>query len=186
MRCGLVIAVTALCTVGAPVGAPADPLTGGKSTVDCGGVSFVTAGGFQLGGSIGQPDAGSLIWMPFTIVGGFWSGTVGATVDVGDEPGPAPAPLPTALRILPPRPNPTSSFTRLELELPRSLGAAVAVYDVRGARVRTLLARELAAGRHSVEWDGRDDQAQQVGAGLYLIRVQLGSLHSTQKVAVVR
>jgi hypothetical protein len=185
MRGSLRLAIAVLCM--AARGAFADPLTGGKSTVDGGGVSFATVGSFQLGGTIGQPDAGALIWMPYVIVGGFWGGSVGATVSVGgpSEPPAQPAP-PSVLRILPAMPNPTSSFTSLWLELPVAQEAWVGVYDVRGARVRELVRRELPPGRHRVDWDGRDEQAQAVGAGLYLVHIQLGSLHATQKVAVVR
>jgi hypothetical protein len=163
----------------------ADPLTAGKSTVDGGGVSFASAGSFVLGGTIGQPDAGSLIWMPYVVVGGFWGGSVGSTVSIGEDPG-TPGPPPLALRIVPPRPNPMSSSAALELELPVALDARVEVYDVRGALVRSLLKRELPAGRHRVEWDGRDDQAAPVKTGLYLFRIRVGAVGSTEKVAVVR
>ena len=36
------------------------------------------------------------------------------------------------------------------------------VYDVRGARVRTLVNREQTGGSYTVEWDGRNDQGQRV------------------------
>ena len=186
MQGSLRLAIAVLCMAAGRV-AFADPLTAGKTTVDGGGVSFTTAGSFQIGGTIGQPDAGALIWMPFVIVGGFWGGSVGATVSVGDpsEPPAQPAP-PSVLRILPAMPNPTSSFTSLWLELPAAQDASIAVYDVRGARIRELVRRELPPGRHRVDWDGRDEEAQAVGAGLYLVHIQLGNLRVTQKVAVVR
>src|SRR5437879_5229914 len=45
-------------------------------TIDGGGATFSTGGAFQLGGTIGQPDAGSfstpLSGGAFTLVGGFW------------------------------------------------------------------------------------------------------------------
>jgi len=44
------------------------------STVDGGGYTFSTGGGYQLGGTIGQPDAGTLSGGDYTLSGGFWGG----------------------------------------------------------------------------------------------------------------
>ena len=51
-------------------------------TVDCGGAMFTTGGGFELSGTIGQPDAGVMTGGTFELVGGFWPGvaTAGAGV----------------------------------------------------------------------------------------------------------
>ena len=44
------------------------------STVDGGGYSFSLGGGYALGGTMGQPDAGVLSGGPYTLGGGFWGG----------------------------------------------------------------------------------------------------------------
>jgi hypothetical protein len=44
------------------------------STVDGGGYTFSTGGGYELGGTIGQPDAGAMTGGGFTLGGGFWGG----------------------------------------------------------------------------------------------------------------
>jgi hypothetical protein len=44
-------------------------------TVDGGGHTFSAGGGYSLGGSIGQPDAGPVMsGGGYVLVGGFWSG----------------------------------------------------------------------------------------------------------------
>ena len=43
-----------------------------RHTVDNDGASFSTGGGYQLGGTIGQPDAGGLSGGDYTLAGGFW------------------------------------------------------------------------------------------------------------------
>ena len=43
-------------------------------TVDAGGHTFSTGGGYTLGGTIGQPDAGALTGGDYTLGGGFWRG----------------------------------------------------------------------------------------------------------------
>ncbi len=43
-------------------------------TLDGGGATFSTGGSYSLGGSIGQPDAGSLSGGSYQLNGGFWGG----------------------------------------------------------------------------------------------------------------
>ncbi len=44
------------------------------NSVDGGGVTFGTGGGYSLGGTAGQPDAGLLQGGGYTLGGGFWRG----------------------------------------------------------------------------------------------------------------
>ena len=44
------------------------------STVDGGGYTWSEGGGYALGGTIGQPDAGVLSGGGYTLAGGFWAG----------------------------------------------------------------------------------------------------------------
>jgi hypothetical protein len=43
-------------------------------TIDGGGAMNSTGGSYSLGGTIGQPDAGSLSGGSYTLNGGFWGG----------------------------------------------------------------------------------------------------------------
>ncbi|MCA9286011.1 MAG: hypothetical protein KDA22_12380 [Phycisphaerales bacterium] len=68
---GLAALLAASATVAAPIG-PGFDLS--WHTVDGGGGTFSVGGGFTLGGTIGQPDAGPVMTGgAFTLVGGFWS-----------------------------------------------------------------------------------------------------------------
>ncbi len=54
-------------------------------TIDAGGDMWGTGGGFELSGTIGQPDAGTaLTGGGFELTGGFWPGGVAPAVHVGD------------------------------------------------------------------------------------------------------
>jgi len=53
------------------------------STVDGGGYTFSTGGGYSLGGTAGQPDAGLVSGGVYALGGGFWgSGAVEAPENV--------------------------------------------------------------------------------------------------------
>jgi hypothetical protein len=44
------------------------------NTIDGGGATFSAGGGYQLGGTAGQPDAGRQSGAGYTLTGGFWGG----------------------------------------------------------------------------------------------------------------
>ncbi|MBZ0269716.1 T9SS type A sorting domain-containing protein, partial [bacterium] len=90
------------------------------------------------------------------------------------------------LRLMPPSPNPVRDRTSISYTLPTAATARLALFDVNGRRVRTLVDRPLAAGSHSAEWDGRDDAGNSVAAGAYFARLTAGAEMRTTKVLRVR
>ena len=48
------------------------------NTVDNGGVTFSSSGGYELGGTAGQPDAATWSGEGYTLAGGFWSAASGS------------------------------------------------------------------------------------------------------------
>ena len=81
---GLVLLVLiGLAVRGLPVAAqqPEQTYTLDWWTVDGGGATFSTGGGYSLGSTAGQPDAGLLSDGTYTLGGGFWKG--GALAAIG-------------------------------------------------------------------------------------------------------
>jgi len=83
-------------------------------------------------------------------------------------------------------PNPFSGGTRLDLRIDRPRTLAASVYDTRGRRVRNLGERVFSPGPASLEWDGRDERGQAVGAGVYFLRVESEGQHWIKKAIVLR
>ena len=81
-------------------------------------------------------------------------------------------------------PNPSGSRVLLQFQLVREGKAAIAIYDARGRKVRSLTEQVRAAGWNVVEWDGRDDRGRAVGSGTYFAR--LASPDGTQSEKVIR
>jgi FlgD Ig-like domain len=71
-------------------------------------------------------------------------------------------------------PNPFDRSTTVLLSLRSAGRATLAIYDIAGRRVRTLLRGELPAGARTVTWDGRDDAGLQLAAGAYVLRLEAG------------
>ncbi len=84
-------------------------------------------------------------------------------------------------------PNPApDGMATIRFGLPRAASGSLTVFDVAGHRVRLLASGVLAAGRHSAQWDGRDDHGSPVPAGVYFYRLAAGEALVTRKLVVVR
>ena len=85
------------------------------------------------------------------------------------------------------RPNPFNSQTQIRFDLPRPSSVSLAVYDMRGVRIRNLVAgRRLDAGIHEIDWNGRNDGGRGVASGVYLLRLRADLFLAVRKTAVVR
>ncbi len=83
-------------------------------------------------------------------------------------------------------PNPFTPGTTIRFELPESGPVHLEIFDVSGRLVRTLVDSDFDAGRHSVDWRGRDDAGQLVGSGVYLVRLRAPGIERVRRVEVVR
>jgi len=83
-------------------------------------------------------------------------------------------------------PNPFNPQTAIRYSLAGPGRVTLAIYDVLGRRVRTLVDHSQAAGRYQVEWNGLDDQGRSVASGTYLYRLDAGSFRQTAKMSLVR
>jgi thermitase len=91
------------------------------------------------------------------------------------------------LVLSPPYPNPTSGPSTLALDLPGPASTSIYVYDIRGRRVRTLLAGSLLpAGPSEVAFDGRDDSGHPLPSGIYLVEIRAGSERAVTKLIILR
>jgi len=76
----------------------------------------------------------------------------------------------------PPVPNPAFGRTRARFALPAAMPAGLAVLDVSGRIVKTLLPEEVrAAGAGSAEWDGTEASGAHARPGVYFFRLRAGS-----------
>ena len=109
-------------------------------------------------------------------------GVVGSTTGV--EPPPViPAIPPISLSA--PRPNPTSGFSTLELNMPAAAHARVEVRDLFGRLIVVLRDGELAAGPNLMIWDGRDRDGRRAPAGVYLARARSSSQSVSQRMVLL-
>lgn len=105
------------------------------------------------------------------------------TTPTGIEASSSPRPL---SGIDPPTPNPFNPSTAIRFHTTRAGHVRLTVYNVAGARVRTLVDRPLPAGEHLSRWDGKDDRGHDVGSAAYFIRMEADGAAISRKAVLLR
>jgi flagellar hook assembly protein FlgD len=60
------------------------------------------------------------------------------------------------------------------------------IFNIMGQRVRTLVDDVLPAGQHTVEWNGRNTNGDEVATGVYLYRMTADSYTNTKKMLLLK
>lgn len=83
-------------------------------------------------------------------------------------------------------PNPFNPSTRFEVQMPKTAEVHIAVYDILGQQVATLVNGQQQAGYLTVEWDGRDAHGLQVPTGIYFVRMTADEFTATRKIMLMK
>jgi hypothetical protein len=82
-------------------------------------------------------------------------------------------------------PNPFTGATTISYSVPAASHVSVTIYNVEGRLVRTVLDGEVAAGVHSVTWDGADAAGRRLARGIYFCRMTAGDYSGTRKIVML-
>jgi len=83
-------------------------------------------------------------------------------------------------------PNPFNPSTKISYGLSLAQMVELAIYDMRGQRVRLLVSKEEKAGVHTVEWNGCDQQSRFVSSGIYLIKLKTGNKEMVRRAVLIK
>ena len=88
------------------------------------------------------------------------------------------------------RPQPFTSSVGLAFTVPGEEGqfqhVDLAVYDVMGRRVKSLVVAAVSPGEHEVRWDGRTNAGVPVSPGVYFARLVSDTQSDVQRIVMVR
>ena len=79
-------------------------------------------------------------------------------------------------------PNPFNPETNIDFSIPAKGQVELAVYNILGQQIKTLLSGSRASGKYSVTWDGTNNQGVGASSGIYFVR--LNYLENSGKVEV--
>ena len=108
-------------------------------------------------------------------IGAFYYDPMGVEEEVVDRI------VPTAFRLYSNYPNPFNPSTTISFELPSASPVQLAVYDIMGHRVATLLNEWRDIGTHRVSFD-----ASQLASGIYFYKMQTGEFSAVKKMVLLK
>jgi hypothetical protein len=83
-------------------------------------------------------------------------------------------------------PNPFNPETTIPFSLSNPQHVSIAIYNIRGQKVRELVDTEYEAGHHQIIWNGRDERSRQVSSGVYFCIMQTGEDRFVSKVVMMK
>lgn len=118
---------------------------------------------------------------PFTATWDFFAVQTGSVVGVPVAPR-----APLASRLLPAFPNPIRGAATLRYDLASAAHVTHEIFDLAGARVRTVESRPREAGSHAVVWDATDGEGRRVAPGVYYQSLDADGVRRMQRLVVLR
>jgi uncharacterized repeat protein (TIGR03806 family) len=124
------------------------------------------------------PLATSLVDLAGTAVIRKWIEELGAAtgVDITNQ-----SDFPDRYYLYPAYPNPFNATTTIVYQLPAASHVKLEIYDIRGAKVATLVENKQAAGKHQVRW-----QADAYASGIYFYKLTTEEYSHTRKIILIK
>lgn len=94
--------------------------------------------------------------------------------------------LPTTFDLSQNYPNPFNPETNIRFSIGKAGHIEVAVFDLQGKLVKTLIDEEMSVGQHAVSWDGTDALGQKVASGRYIYRLNADSQVKSKMMILVK
>ena len=89
-------------------------------------------------------------------------------------------------RLFQNRPNPFNPTTDIRFSIAQAGRVEVAIYDVNGRLVKTLVDGKIEAGLHSVVWDGTNNLGAKVGSGVYWSKMRTEEYVSKKQMVILK
>ncbi|MBU8932446.1 MAG: T9SS type A sorting domain-containing protein, partial [candidate division Zixibacteria bacterium] len=100
-----------------------------------------------------------------------------------DEESPS---LPYSFALAQNYPNPFNPSTTIEYSVLVGCHVEIAVYDLLGKRVKSLIDEPVERGLYTTVWDGADETGTRVASGIYFYRMQAGDYDFTRKMLMLK
>jgi hypothetical protein len=71
-------------------------------------------------------------------------------------------------------PNPFNPSTTIYFTAEHTENAKLFIYNMKGQKIKTLIDRNIMAGKHTIVWDGKDSNGKSVASGIYYYQLNNG------------
>jgi parallel beta-helix repeat protein len=83
-------------------------------------------------------------------------------------------------------PNTFNPSTQIAYQLPQAGHVSLKIYNIKGELVRTLVNKYKEAGYHTVIWDGKNENGEEVASGVYFYRMVSNDFKATKKMIMLK
>ena len=83
-------------------------------------------------------------------------------------------------------PNPFNASTIITFENAVPGIVNVDIFNIRGQKIKTLTNEHYESGRHSVEWEGKDEQGRNVSSGVYFYRMSTEGFSKVRRMVLMK
>jgi len=94
--------------------------------------------------------------------------------------------IPQNIQLDPNYPNPFNPSTNISYQLSKSGYINMAIYNLRGELVSTLISKKQNAGKYSIDWIARDMKGDELPSGVYILRLSSGNIIKSHKIMLMR
>ena len=94
--------------------------------------------------------------------------------------------IPIANALYQNSPNPFNPETKISFDLKENNQVSLEIYNMRGQKVKQLVSDQLAAGQHSIVWNGKDDNNKTVSSGIYFYKITTADFQATRKMLLMK
>jgi hypothetical protein len=144
-----------------------------RDTLNC---AYSTSNAIYTAGTCGYP-VGSLTWFPTRHAAWLADPCVNQTLPVSEDK----SGVPSEFSLEQNYPNPFNPATKILFRLVNAAHTTLAVYNVLGQKIATLLSQNLDAGTHEVEFD-----ASKLTTGVYFYRLESGKNSAVKKLMLLK
>lgn len=83
-------------------------------------------------------------------------------------------------------PNPASQSSSISFNLTKSAPVSIAIYNIKGQKVKDLIGSELKSGNYQFTWNGKDDNGRYCSSGVYYYRIVTPEKNITKKMLLFK
>jgi hypothetical protein len=83
-------------------------------------------------------------------------------------------------------PNPFNPTTEIQFTIPKKEHVKLTVYNILGAKVKTLINEEVTPGVNTVVWDGKNEAGRRVASGVYLYSLNTDNYNKVRKMVLLK
>ena len=94
--------------------------------------------------------------------------------------------IPTEYRLEQNYPNPFNPTTKIAFSIPKTGHVTIAVFNILGQQVATVVDRNFDAGTFTVSWNARNESGVPLATGVYLYRITTSEFSTTRKMILLK